>query len=243
MQTRHLLLTALLLGTSVAAGCNSSDAIAVPVVTTVSLSLAADSLEIGQPNTANAVALDQSGDTLTFAPTFSSSVPTVVGINPFTGAMIALSPGTSEITATFGLRTARKTVTVIASPIRVNEVKPNGEGPGGWVELFNTSDAPVNVGNWKITTTTHALAFVIPAGVTIAPHGFFTIEEADFPEGLKSVDEVHFFNGFGKEVDSFAWPVNPTTSFGRCPEGTGPFVTNVSPSKTRANVCPVVTQP
>ena len=240
MRTTRLTLAALLVFTAaVTAGCDSSDSTAVPTIATVTLTLGADSIEDGQANTAKAVALDKFGDTLTFSPTFSSSVPTVVGINPFTGNMIALSAGTTEITATFGQKTARKVLTVLAPAIRVNEVKPNGEGPGGWIELFNPTDRPVDVSGWVITSSNHFAAFTFPAGLIIAPRAFLTIEEADFPEGLKSADEVHLFNRFGVQADQFSWPVNPTTSFGRCPEGTGPFVTNVAPSKTRANQCPV----
>lgn len=237
--TRHTFGILLLLSVAVAAGCNSTDSTATPVVTTIELTLASDTIEIGQANTSSAVALSQFGDTIQASPTFSSSAPTVAGINPFTGTMIALSAGTTEVTATFGLKSAKKIVTVLAPAIRVNEVKPNGEGPGGWVELFNPTDAPVNISGWVITASNHTAAFTFSAGAVIAARGFLTVEEADFPEGLKSVDEVHLFNPFRAQADAFAWPVNPATSFGRCPEGTGPFVTNTAPSKTRANQCPV----
>jgi hypothetical protein len=174
-----------------------------------------------------------------FNPTFSSSVPTVAGINPFTGTMIALSAGTTEIIATYGPKTGRTIVTVVAPAIRINEVKPNGDGPGGWVELYNPTDAPVNMSNWVITAMDHFAPFTFPEGVVIAPHAFLTVEEADFPEGLNAADEVHLFSRFRAQSDFFGWGENPVTSFGRCPEGTGPFVTNVAPTKTRANQCPV----
>jgi lamin tail-like protein len=237
--TRLTLGSLLLVSAAIVAGCNASDSTAVPLVTTIDLVLARDTIEIGEANTSQAVAIDQFGDTILASPTFSSSVPTVAGINPFTGNMIALSAGTTEITATFGLKSAKKVVTVLAPAIRVNEVKPNGEGPGGWVELFNPTDAPVNIAGWVITASNHTAAFTFPAGAVIAARGFLTVEEADFPQGLRSVDEVHLFNPFRAQADAFAWPVNPVTSFGRCPEGTGPFITNTAPSKTRANQCPV----
>lgn len=239
MQKTRLTLAALLTAVSAAAGCNSSDSTGGPVVSTIKLTLAATTLEVGQSNTSSAIALGQSGDTLLVSPTFSSSVPQVAGINPFTGTMIALSAGTTEISATVGLKSARTTVTVTAPAIRINEVKPNGEGPGGWVELFNPTSASVNISGWVITSAKHTAAFTFPAGIVIPSGGFLTVEEADFPEGLKSVDEVHLFNPFKAQSDAFAWPANPVTSFGRCPEGFGPFITNTAPSKTRANLCPV----
>lgn len=239
MQRTRLTLSLLVLSAAVIAGCNASDSTAGPVVTTLRLTLARETIEIGEANTSSVLVLDQFGDTVMVSPRFSSSVPTVVGINPFTGTMIALSAGTTQITATFGLKSATKVVTVLASAVRVNEVKPNGEGPGGWVELFNPTNAPINMSGWVITTAKHTAAFTFPAGVMIAANGFLTVEEADFPEGLKSVDEVHLFNPFRAQADAFSWPENPVTSFGRCPEGTGPFITNMAPSKTRANQCPV----
>jgi hypothetical protein len=239
MQKTRLTLGALLVLSAVVAGCNSTDSTGGLVVKTIGLTFALDTIEIGQSNTSRAVALGQSGDTIIVSPTFSSSVPTVAGINPFTGTMIALSAGTTEITVTFGLKSATKVVTVLAPAIRINEVKPNGDGPGGWVELFNPTSAPVNVSSWVITTSNHTAAFTFPAGAVIAARGFLTVEEADFPEGLKSVDEVHLFNPFRAQSDVLGWPVNPVTSFGRCPDGTGPFITNTAPSKTRANQCPV----
>ena len=239
MQRSRLTLVALLFAVTVVAGCDSADSTAAPVVTSVELTLASNTIEIGQANTSNAVALDQFGDTIQVSPTFSSSVPTVAGINPFTGTMIALSAGTSEITATVGLKSAKRVVAVVAPPLRLNEVKPNGDGPGGWVEIFNPTDAPVDVSGWIITASNHFAAFTVPQGVTIPARGFLTIDEGDFPEGLKSADQVHLFSRFGTQSDSFSWTANPATSFGRCPEGTGPFITNTAPTKTRANQCPV----
>jgi len=242
MPRSRLTLAALLFSATVVAGCDSSGSTAAPVVSSVELTLASNTIEIGQANTSSAVAIDQFGDTIQVLPTFSSSVPTVAGINPFTGTMIALSAGTSEITVTVGLKSATKVVTVVAPPLRLNEVKPNGDGPGGWVELFNPTDSPVDVSGWIITASNHFAAFTVPQGVTIAARGFLTIEEADFPEGLKSADEVHLFSRFGTQSDSFSWTVNPATSFGRCPEGTGPFIMNTAPSKTRANQCAAIAE-
>lgn len=244
MRITQLKLSALMLLTAaIGAGCNPSDSTAVPIVASISLTLEHDSIEIGQANTSRVIALGQHGDTLTFNPTFSSSVPSVAGINPFTGNMIALSAGTTEITATLGLRAARKTVTVTGPAVRINEVRPNGDSPGGWVELVNTSEAPANVSGWVITSKNHAAAFTFPEGLVIAPHAFLTIEEADFPEGLKSVDELHLFSRFKVQSDSFVWFEDPLTSFGRCPEGTGPLLINVAPTKTRANECAVGSEP
>lgn len=242
MHKTRLAISLLLVAAAAGAGCNPSDSTAAQAVTRIELALALDTIEIGQANTLTAVVLGSSGDTIPVSPTFSSSVPTVAGINPFTGTMIARSAGTTEITATVGRTSAKRVVTVLAPAIRVNEVKPNGDGPDGWVELFNPTDAPIDMSGWVITASNHFAAFTVPQGVVIPALGFFTIEEADFPEGLKSADEVHLFSRFGKQSDSFTWFDNTATSFGRCPDG-GPFATNTAPSKTRANECPVGSEP
>ncbi len=73
MRISHLTLGALLLVSAVVSACDSSDPISVPTISSVRLTLAADTLEVRQSNTSHAVAIDAAGDTLAFVPTFSSS--------------------------------------------------------------------------------------------------------------------------------------------------------------------------
>jgi hypothetical protein len=243
---KHIMLTSrlspiiLLMGSLVAAGCDSPTVIEPSVVTSVTLFFASDTIEVGQQAFAKVVAVDQFGDPIHTLPVeFSSSQAAVAGIHPTAGATLGLAPGTTEITATVGGKSAKRTLTVVRSPIRINEVKPNGDGPSGWVELFNPTDNPIDISRYTITSSGIFEPFVLPEGSIIPARGYFNVEESDMPLGLRAADAVHVFSRFGVQVDAFAWAANPATSLGRCPEGTGSFIITAAPTKTRANACPV----
>ena len=239
MRTTRLSPIILLIAALVAAACDSSTSFEPSVVTTVTLFFASDTIEVGQPAFAKVVAVNQFGDTIHTLPVeFTSSETTVAGIHPNAGATLGLAPGTTEITATVGGKTAKRTLTVVRSPIRINEVKPNGDGPAGWVELFNPTDAPIDISRYTITSSGIFEPFVLPDESLIPARGYFNVEESDMPLGLRAADAVHLFSRFGVQVDAFAWAANPATSLGRCPEGTGAFITTAAPTKTRTNACP-----
>jgi hypothetical protein len=54
---------------------------------------------------------------------------------------------------------------------------------------------------------------------------------------LHSPGAVHVFNRFGAHVDSYEWTVDPTATYGRCPDATGPFVLNAGITRGGINVC------
>lgn len=208
-------------------------------VATVSISLTASTIEVGEGSSAIAVGLDQYGSRVDDgAATYASSDPGVAAINPTSGAIIALSSGAAEISATIGGRTGKRSLTVVTAPIRINEVGPNGDLPGGFVELYNPTAASVDLSGWTITSSDLLHGFVLPAGTTIAGGAFRSVNEANLPAGIRAADEIHLFSRFGVQVDSFAWTVNPATSFGRCADGTGAFVVTVAVTRAAANACP-----
>ena len=85
-----------------------------PALTTVRLTLAADSIEVGQTTTATVTALDQYGLPIAAGPAkFTSSSPDVATVNESTGAIEAISPGTAQITVTIAGKTAQRTITVL----------------------------------------------------------------------------------------------------------------------------------
>ena len=207
-------------------------------LTTVTVS-ALPAVEVGQFDTARVVALDQYGMPIATGPvSWSSSKPTVVGIGPASGILLALSPGTAQISATLDGKVAQRTVTVFTSPIRVNEIRANGNAPGGWVELFNPTEAPIELSGWTVTNGNVFQNFALPVGTTIPAFGFFVIDESSLSGGLGATDAVHVFSRFGVQVDGFAWVTDVATSFGRCTDGSGVFVTTTAPSKGTSNVCP-----
>lgn len=98
-----------------------------------------------------------------------------------------------------------------------------------WIELFNDSATPVNIGGWRIED---AIAYdVLPSGITLAPGRFIVISAAsttrsrwDIPQesqfvslespigdGLASAgDRIVLRNSSGAIVDAVSWGTNAT---------------------------------
>ena len=119
--------------------------------------------------------------------------------------------------------------------MRINEIESNGGTPGDWIELYNTGTAAVNLAGFSIRDDddTHVMTF--PAGTTIAAGGFLVVEEAQLGFGLGSPDAVRFYNAGGTLLDSHTWTPHATTTYGRCPDGTGAFVTSAASTKGTTN--------
>ena len=209
-----------------------------PALTTVTLSLAANPIEWEQQTVATAAAFDQCGEPIATGPaSYASSDPVIAAVNPTTGGIFAVSPGATTITATIEGKTAAQILTVFKAPIRINEIQSNGNDPGGWVELFNPTAAPVDMSGWVLAGEDLFQELEVPAGTTMAPGGFLVIDEASFPQGLGAAGIVHLFSGYGVQVDEYAWNATPATTYGRCPDGTGDFTTTRAPTKGAANAC------
>ncbi|RJQ78682.1 hypothetical protein D5S17_12590 [Pseudonocardiaceae bacterium YIM PH 21723] len=121
--------------------------------------------------------------------------------------------------------------------IRINEVESNGGSPGDWVELVNKGTGTVDVGGWVIKDNDNAHSFTIASGTTIPAGGFraFDVESA---YGLGSSDQARLFLPGGTLVDSYTWTSHASTTYGRCPDATGSFVTTAASTKGAANSCP-----
>ena len=173
------------------------------MLSALSITLAAPSIEIGQFTSAAAVAFDQNRRPIPAGEvTYESSAPEVAAISPTTGAILGLSPGATVITATAGSRSAQRIVTVSKAAVRIKEIKSKGDAPGGWVELVNPTDEPVDMAAWTLTATNVSRSVTLPVGTMIPPHGVLVVDETRFPEGLSDADEVHLFSKFGVEVDA-----------------------------------------
>ena len=120
-----------------------------------------------------------------------------------------------------------------------NEVESNGDPVGDWAELVNTGTEPVDLSGLKFKDAddTHAL-YAIPDGTTLAAGGFYVLNEAQFGFGLGGSDTVRLFASDGTTpVDSYTWTAHATTSYGRCPDATGPWTTTTTTTKGAANDC------
>jgi hypothetical protein len=198
-------------------------------------------MEVGQSTVATATALDQFGAPIASGPpTFASTTPTVAGVSPTTGEMLAISPGTTVITATIDGKAAQQSVTVVTTAILINEVKPDGDAQGGWVELFNPTGADVDVSGWLITASNVFHSVTLPADTIIGARAYLAINETKIPGGLSAADAVHVFTRFGVGADEFIWTQDPGTSYGRCPDGTGEFEITAEDTRGSTNACSAV---
>jgi uncharacterized protein (TIGR03437 family) len=125
------------------------------------------------------------------------------------------------------------------TPVRINEVESDGGTPGDWVELANVSAAPVDISGFILRDNDDTRNYVIPVGTVIPASGYLVLEEAAFGFGLGSADSARLFDTTGALVDSYTWTAHASTSYGRCPNGTGAFATTTASTKGTANTCPL----
>ena len=207
-------------------------------VTTVSVSLPREVIEVGEIIQASSVQLDQYGNPVTTGSvTWQSSAPQVAGVGLTSGQILAIAAGTARISAKVAGKSGDQLITVTRSPIVINEIKPNGDATTGWVELFNPSAEEVDISAFEITNHDVLHPFVVPGLTRIPAGGFKVIDETFIPGGLSGNDAVHLFSKFGVQIDQFAWTVNPTISIGRCPNGTGNFLLNAAVTRGGVNNC------
>lgn len=142
---------------------------------------------------------------------------------------------------------------VISNPkVAVNEVvhKTAGKGGGDWVELYNPGSSAVDIGGWKIKDSNDLHVFVIPEGTILGPKAFLLVygktDVTPPPPLMMSFalgddDEVRLFQDDGLLVDRADWAkgVAPAgKSFGRYPDGTGPYYELTPPTPGAPNAAP-----
>ena len=127
-----------------------------------------------------------------------------------------------------------------ASTVHINEVESNGGVPGDWVELFNTGASPANLSGWRVLDNDDGhTPFMLPANTIVPAGGYLLVEEAQLGFGLGAADSVRLFDLNGSLFESYSWTAHATTTYGRCSNGTGPFITTTSVTKGTANDCSV----
>ncbi|MGI5180839.1 lamin tail domain-containing protein [Dactylosporangium sp. CA-152071] len=121
--------------------------------------------------------------------------------------------------------------------IHINEVESNGGTPGDWIELVNTGATAVDVSGWLVKDNDDTHVFTIAANTTVAPGGYLVVD-VDPAFGLGAADSARLFAADGTTlVDSYTWTAHAATTYGRCPDGTGTFVTTSSSTRGAANDC------
>ena len=118
--------------------------------------------------------------------------------------------------------------------VRFNEVESNG-GTAGRLgragQRRHHRGRPLGL-DVKDNDDGHAFA-VIAAGTTIAPGGYLVLTRPSLGFGLGAADSVRLFPPADLLVDSYSWTAHATTTYGRCPNGTGAFTT--TGASTRAH--------
>jgi hypothetical protein len=127
--------------------------------------------------------------------------------------------------------------------VRINEVESNLGAPGDWIELINIGTAPVDLSNFIVKDDDNARNARIPAGTTLQPGALYVIDEAQFGFGLGAADAARLFDAAGGLIDSYAWTAHATTTYGRCPDGTGAFVTTGAVTRGARNDCSTLPPP
>ena len=95
----------------------------------------------------------------------------------------------------------------VPAHVVISEVYPDAvnESDSEWIELYNPTEADINIGGWTIDTATHISDATLSAGATIPGHGFYLIADAGFSTGKDNPtwpaadleDEIALRNGDG----------------------------------------------
>lgn len=205
----------------------------------VAVTLIESTIELRQFTIAAAVALDPNGAPIAGGtPSFGSADPAIASVSPTTGLVFGVAEGTTQVTATIEGRTGRQTLTVFRPAVRINEVEPDGDEPGGWVELHNPTGVPVDLSLWSFSHADPFQRTVLPLGLTIAARGYVVIEESAVRLGLAHADGLRLFSRYEVELEAVFWQQDAITTYGKCPGHGNSLVTTLAPTKGGPNACP-----
>ncbi len=145
----------------------------------------------------------------------------------------------SFVDTTASTKGAANACSVASGPdVKINEIESNGGTPGDWIELINNGATAADISGWVVKDNDDTHVSTIPASTTVAAGGYYIVEEAALGFGLGTPDSARLFLPGGTTlVDSYSWTPHATTTYGRCPNGTGAFVTTTSSTKAAPNDC------
>jgi hypothetical protein len=111
-------------------------------------------------------------------------------------------------------------------------------GQEDWIELYNRGDTAVDVSGWLISDGGNF--FAIAQGTILEPDAYLLYtrnEPGSFTWGFGDDEVAVLYDAEGQQVDMCDWALGEATepdSFGRLPNGSGPFV-ELTPTKGAAN--------
>lgn len=126
--------------------------------------------------------------------------------------------------------------------IVLNEVYPNASGGGSenneFIEIYNLESTSVTLDNWSIDDDTDGSSYSLN-GKTISAGGFLSFKRQDTGVALTNSGDTARLIYSGQVIDSKGWTSDPgeSTSFGRCPDGTGSWTNLSSQTSGSANDC------
>ncbi len=129
--------------------------------------------------------------------------------------------------------------TPLLTTVKINEVESNGGSPGDWIEIINNGTTTVDLAGFTVRDNDDTHNYLLASGTTLAPGAYLVIEEAALGFGLGGADSARLFDRSLRLVDGYDWLTHATTTYGRCPNGTGAFATSASSTKGAANDCGV----
>jgi len=130
-----------------------------------------------------------------------------------------------SVTSETSLKACFSLDTSVVKEIVINEINYNSADDfdsGDWVELYNQSDWPVNIGGWYFSDSDNDHQFFFPAGTVLEPDNYLVIIDNDsaftsrFPEignhigetgfGLSGSGEfIKLVGGGGQVIDSLTY--------------------------------------
>lgn len=134
--------------------------------------------------------------------------------------------------------------------VRINEVLTHSDFPEeDWIELVNTTGAPIDIGGWYLTDKGEDLQqYRIPDGTVIPANGYAVFLERDLPFALDSVrgEDVYLSEADargvmtgGRDFVKFGAAANGV-SFGRFPDATGNWYPMSERTRGTENAYPLV---
>jgi hypothetical protein len=130
-----------------------------------------------------------------------------------------------------------------SAAVVINEVESDDAVVVDFVEVMNTSAAPIDLGGYVIKDSDNGHAFTIPSPTMVAAGGYYVADVDSGPGGfgLGKDDSARLFApaDLVNPIDSFAWTSHAAATYGRCPNGTGPIVATASSTRGAANDCPL----
>lgn len=175
----------------------------------------------------------------------SSRLPILIGLALLASACSS-SPGgdadtagdTLSDTAADGDATDVADTTAPTANVVINEVFVTGSGD--WVELYNAGGAAADLSGWLFRDSDATHAYTFPPSTILPPGVFFLLSrdpDVAFDFGLGAADSALLYAG-NTLVDGVTWTdreVPDGFSYGRFPDGSGPFATLFTPTPGAAN--------